>query len=675
MPRLLPRTIRWQLILGTAMLQCLLVAAVFGYVYHQERDSLRHRTAERLNTQVHVLATAAAPEMKGGHLSRLQSVLDAMSSTASIRAARITNLSGATLAYSSDQIGNTAYPPLSAAERRNLGSARSSAIFDDGNRGIMAVQQIEVEGTPVGLAWIYPDPSEDRIGLASILHSALLFALLAIAANALFSLLLAGSVTRPLLRLLRGTKLLIRDPERSGVFPLKTNFMNEAGELTRSFNTMVAALKEQRAGLNKTLALLDSMLANAPIGFAFFDRKMRYVRMNQYLAELDQISIAQHLGRTVQEIYPGTIGIELSAAIEHVFASGEPVHDLEIHGELPTQPPNPRIWLVSVYPVHTVGERSSKLRAGLPQANLDGASDSQLELLEALWVGAVISDVTERKLSEEVLRRTEKLAATGQLAASIAHEINNPLEAVMNLLYLLHEQPLDQESRRYADMAAQEISRVSQITQQTLRFYRQSSNPSFIKPADLLDSVLTLQQGRLNAAKIHPLWHHRGTVELFAFSGEIRQLFANLIGNALDAMPNGGRLVLSVRSSQAWNQRDVPGVRITVADTGCGMPEHVRRRIFEAFFTTKEITGTGLGLWISSEIVEKHHGTIRVRSREAEVVAGNSRTGTGTVFMLFFPYDGLTHSVVSRDRQYDFAAVSRATSVEMDESLDELSLE
>ncbi|HEV2114758.1 MAG TPA: PAS domain-containing protein, partial [Terriglobales bacterium] len=370
-----------------------------------------------------MLANAAAAEMKDAHLPHLQSVLDGMASTASIRAARITNLSGATLAYSSDQIGNTAYPPLSAAERRQLGSDRISTIFDDGNRGIMAVQHVEVEGRPVGLAWVYPDPSEDRIDLASILHSALLFALLAIAANALFSLLLAGSVTRPLLGLLRGTKLLIRDPERSDVFPLKTNFMNEAGELTLSFNTMVAALKEQRAGLNKTLALLDSMLANAPIGFAFFDRNLRYVRMNQFLAEMDRISIDRHLGRTVQEIHPGTIGMELAAAIQHVFASGEPVRDLEIHGELPAQPPNPRIWLVNLYPVRTVGDRRSGHRDSPLQRVLDGASGAQPDLLEALWVGAVISDVTERRLSEELLRRTEKLAVTGQLAASIAHEI------------------------------------------------------------------------------------------------------------------------------------------------------------------------------------------------------------------------------------------------------------
>ncbi len=632
MPRLIPRTIRGQLILGTAMLQCLLVAAVFGYVYHQERDSLRHRTADRLTYQVRVLSSAAAAELKDQHLTHLQTILDDVMSAPAIRAARVTDLSGNTLAYS-DEIEKEGYPPLSAAERGQLGLHSTATIFENGSAGMMAVQDIDVDNTPVALAWIYPDTSEDQVDLSSLLRSALLFALFAIAANALFSLVLARSVTRPLRGLLRGTKLLIRDPERSDVFPLKVRSLNEAGELTRSFNTMVAALKEQRAGLNETLALLDSMLANAPIGFAFFDRKMRYVRMNQFLAEMDHLSIGHHLGRTVQEVFPGSLGSEMAAAIEHVFTTGAPARDVELHGELPTMPSSPpRIWLTSLYPVRTGGDRPGEPRGDEPQRTVDAVPQPPM----VRWVGAVIVDATDRKLSEELLRRTEKLAATGQLAASIAHEINNPLEAVTNLLYLLHQQPLDSDSRYYADMAQQEIARVSHITQQTLRFYRQSSSPSATNPADLLDSVLGLHQGRLNATNVKVVRRYRDPAELLAFSGEMRQLFANLIGNALDAMPHGGRLLLAVRTSRAWNRPDIRGVRIVVADTGCGMTEAVRQRIFEPFFTTKELTGTGLGLWISSEIIAKHQGTVRVRSRPADNPAGS-----GTVFMLFFPCNGL----------------------------------
>lgn len=668
MRQLFPRSIRWQLILGTALLQCLLVAAVFGYVYHQQRNSLRRRTMERLTYQVNVLSSMAASELKEQHLAHLQLILDGVVDTPSIRAARITDLSGDTLAYS-DETGKTAYQPLSAAERQQLRPLMTATIFDDGSRGIAATEEIEVDNVPIAVAWVYPDTAEDQVDLSSLLRSALFFALLAIAANALFSLLLARSLTRPLRGLLRGTKLLIRDPERSDVFPLKTRSLNEAGELTRSFNTMVAALKEQRAGLNETLALLDSMLANAPIGFAFFDRKTRYVRMNQFLAEMDQLSISHHLGRTVQEIFPGTVGAQLAAAIEQVFVTGEPARELEIHGELPTVPVSPRIWLISLYPVRTGGDRPADSRAGALKSNGETTPELLPNPPAPRWVGAVIVDATERKLSEELLRRTEKLAATGQLAASIAHEINNPLEAVTNLLYLLDQQPLDAESRHYTDMAQQEIARVSQITQQTLRFYRQSSSPTLIQPADVLDSVLDLHHGRSNASKVQTIRRYRGAVELYAFSGEMRQLFANFVGNALDAMPNGGKIYLSVRASQAWCQPEVTGVRITIADTGSGMTEAVRQRIFEPFFTTKEISGTGLGLWISSEIIAKHQGTVRVRSRPAAEVgekteadggaefaaAANQANSSpqkcesGTVFMLFFPFNGLTDTAMPEE--------------------------
>ena len=645
MRNLIPRTIRGQLIAGTAFLQCLLVLVIAGYLYRQQTSTLRERTAERLEYQVRLMSSSAAGEIREQHLSALQSILDDMLVTPNVRATRVTDLTGNTLAYS-DRAGNGALPALSATERRYMQPPYATQIFQASPDRTEAVSAIQVDGAPVALAWIYADPSQDNLILAQLLNSALIFALLAIALNALFSLLLARSVTRPLLALLRGTKLLIRDPDRSGVFPLKTNSVNEAGELTRAFNTMVAALNEQRSGLNDTLALLDSMLANAPIGFAFFDRKKRYVRMNQFQAEMNNLSISRHLGRPVEEIFLGEMAVEIAAAIESVFTTGGPVRDLELHGELPALPGEMRNWLVNFYPVRTGGDA--------------GASDN------VRWVGAVSVDTTQRKLSEEMLRRTEKLAATGRLAASIAHEINNPLEAVTNLLYLLHQQPLDPEALQYADMAQSEVARVSQITQQTLRFYRQSSKPAMTPVAELMDSVMTLHQGRLHSTYVEVVRRYRGGAELLAFSGELRQLFANLIGNALDAMPRGGRLLLSARISQSWNQPGVPGVRITVADTGSGMTAAVRQRIFEAFYTTKEATGTGLGLWVSSEIIAKHRGTVRVRSRatpllqEMQSDALETKDGpggaSGTVFMLFFPLNGAVSPAAEDSGMADLSA-------------------
>lgn len=635
----IPRTIRGQLTAGTALLECLLVLAIAGYLFRQQMDALRARTAERLDYQVRLLSSSAAGEIREQHLAGLQSVLYDMLVTPTVRATRITDLTGNTLAYSDRAANKQVAPGLSAQERVEMRPPYATRIFQERANRMEAVSPILVDGAPVALAWIYGDSSQDRVVLASLLNSALIFALLAVALNVLFSLLLARSVTRPLLGLLRATKLLIRDPDRAGVFPLKTRSVNEAGELTRTFNTMVAALNEQRSGLNDTLALLDSMLANAPIGFAFFDRKKRYVRMNQFQAEMNNLSISRHLGRTVEEIFSGEMAKQMCAAIETVFNTGAPVRDLELHGELPTIPGEIRTRLSSFYPVRTTGDV--------------GGSEN------VRWVGAVAVDTTQRKLSEEMLRRTEKLAATGRLAASIAHEINNPLEAVTNLLYLLHQQPLDPEALQYADMAQQEVARVSQITQQTLRFYRQSSKPSVTHFAELLDSVLTLHQGRLHSAQVQVIRRYRSGAELLAFSGEMRQLFANLIGNALDAMPKGGRLLLSVRASQAWDRPDVQGVRITVADTGSGMTDAVRKRIFEAFYTTKEATGTGLGLWVSSEIIAKHQGSVRVRSRPAipqeEGETGDVDTSashsapSGTVFMLFFPLKGAASEALDQD--------------------------
>lgn len=663
MSGLIPRTIRGQLILGTALLQCLLVAGVFGYVYHQQRATLRQHTSERLHYQIRLLSQAITLAMRNSNIKTgdIQSILNHALDSPRVRSVRLTDLGGHTLAYSSEAEPTGTTPALSTAELQQAHASDRPRIFDNGNEGLVAVADVDVNGTPSALVWIVPDISEDQVDLSTLLRSALIFALLAILINALFSMIIARSVTRPLRGLLRGTKSLIRDPERGGIFPIQTHSINEAGQLTRSFNTMVAELREQRSGLQDTLALLDSMLANAPIGFAFFDRKGRYVRINQFLAEMDGVPIHRHLGHTVQEILPGAAAIELNAAIDQVFRTAAPVREMELNLHLASLPDSPRIWLTSLYPVRIVADEPPLDRS---TEATDGDIGTVSSHSHVRWVGAVLIDSTDRKLAEEMLRRTEKLAATGRLAASIAHEINNPLEAVTNLLYLLQRQDLQEEAHRYADMAQQELARVSQITQQTLRFYRQSSRPVAVRPGELLDSVLNLHRGRISGASIEVVRRYRGDIQLVAMSGELRQVFANIIGNALDAMPKGGRLLVSVRQSSDWKQSEAdpeaPGVRIVIADTGSGMSPGVRRRIFEAFFTTKETTGTGLGLWISSGIIAKHKGTIRVRSRraihaqtadadgvhEADHVAdpdaNASDDRSGTVFMMFFPFDGIS---------------------------------
>jgi signal transduction histidine kinase len=236
----------------------------------------------------------------------------------------------------------------------------------------------------------------------------------------------------------------------------------------------------------------------------------------------------------------------------------------------------------------------------------------------------------ERKRAEAALVQSEKLAAVGRLAASISHEINNPLEAVTNLLYLIRaEDELPDRTKTYLLLAERELARVSQIAGQTLRFHRQSTNPTSVTAEELLDSVVALYQGRLLNARINLLFEHRGATAINCYEGDIRQVLNNLVGNAIDSMRTGGRLIVRTHDSVCWHDGR-RGIRITIADTGYGMSPEVRQRIFEAFYTTKGLGGTGLGLWISKGIVEKHQGRLSVRS-------SNRPPHTGTVFSLFLP--------------------------------------
>ena len=248
-------------------------------------------------------------------------------------------------------------------------------------------------------------------------------------------------------------------------------------------------------------------------------------------------------------------------------------------------------------------------------------------------VAAFIADLTRQKKSEQVLRLTEKLAVTGRFATSIAHEINNPLEAITNCLYLMGEGELNSDARSYLEMAQTELDLVSKITMQTLRFYRSSGRQQLTDVQDLIGSVLDLLDRRLRQQGIVIERRLRTIPQILAHDGEVRQVLANLVGNAIDALPLGGRLIIRTSSAHNWHT-GVPGVRITIADDGVGMDAETRQRIFEAFFSTKGITGTGLGLWISGEIVAKHQGRLNVRSRRrSDTLSG------GTVFALFLPLE------------------------------------
>lgn len=239
---------------------------------------------------------------------------------------------------------------------------------------------------------------------------------------------------------------------------------------------------------------------------------------------------------------------------------------------------------------------------------------------------AVNTDVTQTRQKEEALRKAEKLAAVGQLASSIAHEINNPLEAITNLLYLVrHSQSMD-DVQDYARIAQEELARVTEITVQTLRFHRQQSKPSQVDMAELLRTVMSLYTGRLLVRGISVEMKLVVAPSVLCLEGEIRQVVNNLVRNALDAMGTGGQLFIRLHP-QIDSRSGKHGIRITVADTGEGISPQIQPRLFEPFQTTKELTGTGLGLWVSKGIVEKHGGYIRTRTRRGPATEPCSRYG------------------------------------------------
>jgi PAS domain S-box-containing protein len=600
---------------GLVLLEALSLCLFSGLLLRQQGQEVNLRARLRLSHQATSLAMEARSSFLGQGSNWVGRIVQMIGEIPGISMAKVTDAAGHVLSSSNGMPEQMTLDPAELAEIPHSRAEESRVFVFDQNRW-EAVRPIYIGGDLRGFAWVETDRAWDHEQLVSTMRAVAFFGVVWMVASALLVLLLARSISRPLAILHRGTRSLMESPGSNGNFPLPVQVHNEIGDLIEAFNRMFASIVEQRAGLSDTLSLLDSMLANAPIGLAFFDQRYRFVRVNQAFAGMTGVPMSRHLGRTLPELLPAPVALELQNAVVRVFAEEDALRNVELSGQN-ERTMTPWTWLVSVYPVRTMQQ-------------------------QVRWAGVIVLDASERKRSEEALRKSEKLAAAGRLATSIAHEINNPLEAITNLLFLLHNFcALDPLAQNYVIQAEHEAQRISEITQQTLRFYRQSTLPLRSNMAELLDSVLNLYRGRLRSQNIRVERDFDQTMDLFCFSGEIRQVFANLIGNAIDAMGLGGRLVVRARRSRNWKDLEQVGIRFAVADTGSGMGPEVQKRIFEAFYTTKEETGTGLGLWVSEEIIRKHKGMIHLRSRPL----GGDKS-SGTIFEIFIP-DVLQTAVAS----------------------------
>ncbi|GAC1418374.1 MAG: hypothetical protein NVSMB62_10100 [Acidobacteriaceae bacterium] len=379
--------------------------------------------------------------------------------------------------------------------------------------------------------------------------------------------------------------------------------------------TSAERLRQKQFETERQRAELETVYQTAPVGLALFDAtEFRCLRLNERQADILGLPIEQVIGRTLSEIAP-------LPGLEEMFraaSAGHPIRNQVFEGELSTRPGEHRVWNVSILPVYEQTAASASAQGGI-----DGMG--AVQAITAAWL-----EITHLKRAEAALVQSEKLAAVGRLASSISHEINNPLEAITNLLYLIsHHEQLPSDLKLFVHMAQSELARVSQIATQTLRFHRQAVKPTLVTARDLIDAVVNLYQGRLANSGIQVKANYVTETRVLCFENDIRQVLNNLIANAIDAMRGGGRLL--VRAHDATHHpTGRRGVRLTIADTGHGMSDAVQRRIFEPFFTTKDLNGTGLGLWISEGIVQRHHGRLSLRSRQ----------GTpqhGTVFTLFLP--------------------------------------
>lgn len=331
-------------------------------------------------------------------------------------------------------------------------------------------------------------------------------------------------------------------------------------------------------------------------GLAVLDSANRLMRWNTAFEEICGTSVRPRIGSDATEFLGQMAGVDMSGAM-----AGRERFRVEFTLES-------RTIQLTLNPIDSGG--------------------GQLE-----WI-VILSDMTDRRLAEYAVRTAEQLAATGKLANAIAHEINNPLEAITNLLFLARASTDIDFVQDMLSRANQELDRVARITKQTLAFHRDTQNPVEVDLGQLMSDVVAIYRRSSSTKRINLILDVRPTSPVLGFPGQLSQVFANLVRNATDAAPTESNVVIRVRP---FCRSGCKGARVTVHDRGHGIPRAVQQKIFDPFFTTKELKGSGLGLWVSKSLIARHHGAIRFRTSE--------RIGrTGTTFSVFLPIEGVSQA-------------------------------
>lgn len=458
---------------------------------------------------------------------------------------------------------------------------------------------IVFQGKPVGIVYIESDLDAiyDRLRSYAIILTAILIASL-IAALAL-SRLLQRVISQPILRLADTARHVSRDQDYS-VRAQAAGDHDEVGLLVDAFNAMLSEIHARDLALQESERQFRSLADSIPQLAWMSDPDGTLLWYNRRWYEYTGTTVEQMAGWGWQAVHDPETLPQVLSNWRAALATGKP---FEMIFPLRGADGAYRQFLTLALPVHDVEGRIVR------------------------WFGTN-TDITEQRRSEVALRQTEKLAATGRLAASIAHEINNPLEAVTNLVYLAQKQPANVQ--RYLKLADQELDRIAQITKNTLGFYRDSTAPTAVDISQTLQEVLALYARKLQFKRITLRTEYGEGIRIDGYPGEIRQIFANLIANAIEALPDEGCLAIRASKVPAEGAFHREGIRVTFLDNGSGVTHADRKKIFEPFYTTKKDVGTGLGLWLTMDLVKKHRGTLRFRS---SVRPGRS----WTAFSVFLP--------------------------------------